>query len=87
MRETWSEPAAPSKRGFHSHEDYAHAMWIRQLQIENFRGIRKATAEFSEQQTVLVGANGAGKSTIIEALALIFGRDRLVHPAVSTTTE
>lgn len=56
-----------------------HTMWIRQLQIENFRGIQKATVEFSERQTVLVGANGAGKSTIIEALALLFGRDRLVR--------
>src|SRR5437899_9793923 len=54
-------------------------MWIRQLHIENFRGIRKATVEFSERQTVLVGANGAGKSTIIEAIALLFGKDRLVH--------
>ena len=54
-------------------------MWIRRLQIENFRGIQKATVEFSERQTVLVGANGAGKSTIIEALALLFGRDRLVR--------
>jgi predicted ATP-dependent endonuclease of OLD family len=28
---------------------------------------------------VLVGSNGAGKSTILESLALIFGRDRLVR--------
>jgi len=28
---------------------------------------------------VFVGANGAGKSTIVEALALLFGRDRLVR--------
>jgi putative ATP-dependent endonuclease of OLD family len=54
-------------------------MWIWQLRIENFRGIRKVTVEFSERQTVLVGANGAGKSTIIEAIALLFGRDRLVR--------
>jgi putative ATP-dependent endonuclease of OLD family len=54
-------------------------MWIRQLYIENFRGIREATVEFGERQTVLVGANGAGKSTIVEAIALLFGRDRLVR--------
>jgi putative ATP-dependent endonuclease of the OLD family len=54
-------------------------MWIRQLQIENFRGIKNALVEFSERQTVLVGSNGAGKSTILESLALIFGRDRLVR--------
>jgi energy-coupling factor transporter ATP-binding protein EcfA2 len=54
-------------------------MWIRQLQIENFRGIRSALVKFSERQTVLVGSNGAGKSTILESLALLFGRDRLVR--------
>lgn len=54
-------------------------MWIRQLRIENFRGMKSATVEFSERQTVLVGSNGAGKSTILESLALIFGRDRLVR--------
>src|SRR5438093_4356240 len=54
-------------------------MWIRELYIENFRGIREATVEFSERQTLLVGANGAGKSTIVEAVALLFGRDRLVR--------
>ena len=54
-------------------------MWIRKLEIENFRGIQNATVEFSERQTVFVGANGAGKSTIIESLALLFGRDRLVR--------
>jgi putative ATP-dependent endonuclease of the OLD family len=54
-------------------------MWIRQLRIENFRGMKSAVVEFSERQTVLVGSNGAGKSTILESLALIFGRDRLVR--------
>jgi putative ATP-dependent endonuclease of the OLD family len=54
-------------------------MWVRQLRIDNFRGIKTALVEFSERQTVLVGSNGAGKSTILESLALIFGRDRLVR--------
>lgn len=54
-------------------------MWIRQLAIENFRGIRKALIDFGERQTVLVGPNGAGKSTVLEAFALLFGRDRLVR--------
>ena len=54
-------------------------MWICQLHILNFRGITNATVTFSPRQTVLVGANGAGKSTILESLALLFGRDRLVR--------
>jgi putative ATP-dependent endonuclease of OLD family len=54
-------------------------MWIRQLDIENFRGIKSAQVNFGERQTVLVGPNGAGKSTVLEAFALLFGRDRLVR--------
>jgi predicted ATPase len=54
-------------------------MWIRQLDIENFRGIKKAQIDFGERQTVLVGPNGSGKSTVLEAFALLFGRDRLVR--------
>lgn len=54
-------------------------MWVCQLAIQNFRGIKDATVTFSPRQTILVGANGAGKSTILESLALLFGRDRLVR--------
>jgi predicted ATPase len=54
-------------------------MWIRQLDIENFRGIKRAQVDFGERQTVLVGPNGAGKSTVLETFALLFGRDRLVR--------
>ena len=54
-------------------------MWIKRLYIENFRGIKSAQVEFSERQTILVGPNGAGKSTVLEALALLFGRDKLVR--------
>src|SRR6202030_1554112 len=56
-----------------------NVMWIRQLEIENFRGIKSARVDFSERQTVLIGPNGAGKSTVLEAFALLFGRDRLVR--------
>jgi energy-coupling factor transporter ATP-binding protein EcfA2 len=48
------------------------------LSIENFRGIRSGKIHFRDH-TVLVGPNNSGKTTIIEALALILGRDRLVR--------
>jgi putative ATP-dependent endonuclease of OLD family len=48
------------------------------LKIENFRGIRSGTVRFRDH-TVLIGPNNSGKTTIIEALALILGRDRLVR--------
>ena len=49
------------------------------LRIENFRGVRTGRVRFGKH-TVLVGPNNCGKTTIIEALALLFGRDRLVRP-------
>src|SRR5260370_37159837 len=54
-------------------------MWIHRLQIESFRGIKSAQVEFGERQSILIGSNGAGKSTVLEALALLFGRDKLVR--------
>ena len=48
------------------------------LSIRGFRGIYEADLRFG-QHDVLVGPNGVGKSTIIDALSLVFGRTRLVR--------
>jgi putative ATP-dependent endonuclease of the OLD family len=53
-------------------------MKIAALTIENFRGIRSAKVLFRDH-TVLVGPNNTGKTSIIEALVLVLGRDRLVR--------
>ncbi len=53
-------------------------MEIASLKIENFRGVQEGMIRFSPH-TVLVGANNCGKTTVIEALALLFGRDRMVR--------
>lgn len=53
-------------------------MQIARLEIEKFRGIREGAVRFSPH-TVLVGPNNCGKTTVIEALALLFGRDRMVR--------
>ncbi|MGE5552251.1 MAG: ATP-dependent nuclease [Bacteroidota bacterium] len=53
-------------------------MRIAQLNIKGFRGIMQATINFDDH-TVLIGSNNSGKSTVIEAIALLFGRDRLVR--------
>jgi len=53
-------------------------MRIALLEIENFRGIRSGKVIFSDH-SVLIGPNNSGKTTIIEALALVLGRDRLVR--------
>jgi predicted ATPase len=51
---------------------------IAELKIEKFRGIREGAVRFSPH-TVLVGSNNCGKTTVIEALALLFGRDRMIR--------
>ena len=53
-------------------------MQIVQLRVENFRGIREACIAFGSH-TVFIGPNNCGKTTIIEALALLLGRDRMVR--------
>jgi putative ATP-dependent endonuclease of OLD family len=53
-------------------------MRVAALRIKNFRGIREGVVYFG-RHTVLIGPGNVGKTTIIEALALLFGRDRLVR--------
>ena len=53
-------------------------MRVASLAIENFRGIRSGRVHFRDH-TVLIGPNNSGKTTIIEALALVLGRERLVR--------
>lgn len=53
-------------------------MHITRLRISGFRGVQSADIALG-RHAVLVGANNVGKTTIIEALALLFGRDRLVR--------
>lgn len=53
-------------------------MRVASLALENFRGIKKGFINF-RQHTVLVGGNNTGKSTIVEALTLLLGRDKLIR--------
>jgi len=46
---------------------------IERLIIKNYKGILKANIEFNPDRNVIVGNNGAGKSTIVEALSLVLG--------------
>ena len=45
-------------------------MKIKKLTLENFRGIRNLELEFHNQLTILVGINGTGKTSILDALAM-----------------
>src|SRR4030042_7198890 len=54
-------------------------MRICQIEFRNFRGIREGRVVLPKH-SVLLGANNAGKTTVVEALALLFGRERMVSP-------
>lgn len=51
-------------------------MKIVKMQINNFRGIKKSHL-FLPGHTVLVGDNNTGKSTVLEAIDLVLGPERL----------
>ena len=46
------------------------------LRLSNFRGTRELEIGFEPDVTVIVGRNGAGKSSILDALAMIIGLAR-----------
>jgi putative ATP-dependent endonuclease of OLD family len=54
-------------------------MFLAQLKIENYRGIRSASLNF-DNETLLIGENDCGKSAILEALALVLGSDTEAEP-------
>jgi putative ATP-dependent endonuclease of OLD family len=53
---------------------------VSHLFIENFRGIKEATLLLPDH-AVLIGDNNTGKSTVLEALDLVLGPDRLSRPS------
>lgn len=43
-------------------------MYLKKINIENFRGIKKAEVTLNDGITILIGENNAGKTTIIDAI-------------------
>ena len=56
-------------------------MKVRQLGIQNFRGVSIGRVRFNDN-TLLVGGNNVGKSTVCEALDLVLGPERLYRRPV-----
>jgi len=46
-------------------------MYVKKLHIENFRGIRKMELELHPKMNVFIGINGAGKSSVLDALGYL----------------
>ncbi|MES2786558.1 MAG: AAA family ATPase [Pseudomonadota bacterium] len=51
-------------------------MQVAHIQTENLRGIKEASL-FLSKHAVLLGDNNTGKTTVLEALDLTLGPDRL----------
>ena len=45
-------------------------MYFERTEIQNFKGVEKMKLEFSSGVNLLIGTNGVGKTTVLEALAL-----------------
>lgn len=53
-------------------------MYIARLIIKNFRGIKTADVKLGKH-FILLGTNNSGKSTIVDAIGLVLGKESLVH--------
>jgi len=51
-----------------------HCMKLKRLELKNFRHFRESNIEFGKHLTVLVGVNGAGKTSVLDALAILISR-------------
>jgi len=49
-------------------------MKLKQLKAKNFRPFKELNINFGEQLTILVGVNGAGKTSILDILAIMLSR-------------
>lgn len=48
-----------------------HALWVERLSLTNFRNYANLTLEATPQPQVIAGANGSGKTNLLEALSLL----------------
>ncbi len=60
-------------------------MHIKRLELENFRGSRNLVLDLHKQLNLFVGLNGAGKSTVLDAAAILlsWAANRIKRPGAS----
>ena len=45
-------------------------MYLKKISLENFKCFEKAEIELQKKMTLIVGANGAGKTSLLESIAI-----------------
>lgn len=50
---------------------HGHGLWVERVALTNFRNYASATLDAGPEPVVLLGANGAGKTNILEAVSLL----------------
>ncbi len=48
-------------------------MYLSKIHIENFKGIKSADFDFDRSVNIIIGNNGAGKTSVLEAIAVALG--------------
>ncbi len=49
----------------------SHSLWVERLALTNFRNYASLTIEVTAAPQVIAGANGSGKTNLLEALSLL----------------
>lgn len=67
-------------------------MYLKKIKLHNFRCYEKAEIDFHKQLTVIVGKNGSGKTSILEATAIALGTwfagfNNIVGKSINKTTD
>ena len=48
----------------------AEKVYLKKISLENFRCFEKVEADLQKKLTLVVGANGAGKTSLLESIAI-----------------
>ena len=48
-------------------------MWIKEITISNYKAIREMNISFQRGVNLLIGDNGVGKTSVLEAITVAFG--------------
>lgn len=62
-------------------------MKLERLLLHNFRCFRHLAIDFNDDLTVIVAENGAGKTAVLDAIAIGFGRYLTKLPGIAQCSQ